>query len=266
MEFLKIVSRRSFLSDALYTALNIGLAIALLVIIRTTDSLLLAFGLVILSKWRVLAVRPRYWFVNMQANLVSLIVSTSFVVFLYVINTATIDSSEALVSQILLTVLYTAWLLLLKPQSKRRYVVAQAGVALFVGVTAVYSIGFNWPASVIVILMWLMGYGTARHVLTNYDESHVIFLSLLWGLSLAEIGWVAYHWTIAYMLPVFQGLLLPQISIIILCFSFLSYKSYDSYFHHQHIRRNDVIVPLVFTIAIIGVLILAFNGVSTSSM
>lgn len=257
MEFIKIVKRRSFLSEVVYIALNIGLAIALVAIIRITGSLLPAFALVLLSKWRVLAVRIQFWFANIQADLVSFIVSISFVVFLYAANTG---DSQSLIVQIILAVLYICWLLFLKSQSKRVYVVAQAGVALFVGVTAVYIMAYNWMASPVVLLVWLVGYAAARHTLSAYEESHTTLLSLAWGLVTAEIGWLAYHWTIAYRLPIATSLLLPQVSIIILCFGFLAYESYDSYFHHQKVRINDIILPLLFTISIIGVLMLAFNS------
>ena len=266
MEFLKTVKRRSFLNEAVYVALNVGLAIALMVIIRTTGSLLPAFALVLLSKWRVFAVRPRFWFANIQTNLVSFIVSVSYVVFLYVANMANIDNSQIIILQSLLVILDIGWLLLLKPQSKRVYIVAQAGVALFVGVTAIFVMSYGWIASPVVLLVWMVGYATARHVLSNYDdESHAILLSLVWGLMMAEIGWLAYHWTIAYQLPMLDKILLPQVSIVALCLGFLAFKSYDSFYHHQKIRFNDIVLPLVFTVGIITMLVLVFNSVSTGA-
>ena len=39
MEFLKLVRRRSFVSEVVYMILNIALAIALLAVIRYTDSI-----------------------------------------------------------------------------------------------------------------------------------------------------------------------------------------------------------------------------------
>ena len=262
MEFLKTVKRRSFLNEAVYVALNVGLAIALMVIVRTTGSLLPAFALVLLSKWRVFAVRPRFWFANIQTNLVSFIVSVSYVVFLYVANMANIDNSQIIILQSLLVILDIGWLLLLKPQSKRVYVVAQAGVALFVGVTAIFVMSYGWIASPVVLLVWIVGYATARHVLNNYDdESHAILLSLVWGLMMAEIGWLAYHWTIAYRLPIATNILLPQVSIIVLSFGFLAYKAYNSYYHYQKIRFGDIVLPLIFTVSIVSLLVLAFNSV-----
>ena len=267
MQFLKTIKKRSFLSEVLYITLKVGLAILLLVIIRTTGSLWFAFVLIILGKWRIFAVRPRFWFANIQANLVSIIVSFSFVILLYVINISNASALQILIAQIVLVALDICWLLFLKSQSKRIYVVAQAGIALFVGVTAIYNLSYGWIATPVVLLMWLVGYATARHVLGSYDEEkHTALLSLAWGLILAEIGWVAYHWTIAYRLPAATNILLPQVAIIVLCFGFLTYKSYNSYYHYQKIRINDIILPLVFTVSIISILVLVFNSVSTGNI
>ena len=113
----------------------------------------------------------------------------------------------------------------------------------------------------LVILVWLIGYITARHVLSSYDEDNITLLSLSSALLMAEIGWLAYHWTIAYQFPFITNLLIPQVSIISLAASFLVYKSYDSYYHHQKIKFHDIILPLIFTVCLISVLILFRNGV-----
>ena len=262
MEFLKIMKRKSFLNEAVYVALNIGMAVLLMLVIRFTNSLWLAFALVLLGKWRLFAVRPRFWFAHIQANLVSIIVSVSFVIFLYVANSASISANQSLIIQGVLVLIDVAWLLFLKSQSKRIYIVAQAGVALFVGMSALFMVSFGWIATPVVLLSWLIGYATARHILGSYDEeSHTELLSLAWGLIIAEISWLAYHWAIAYRLPVVTGFMLPQVSIISVCFAFLSYKSYDSYYHHQKIRFNDILLPLIFTVSIITVLLIFFNAV-----
>jgi len=259
MEFLKIVRRRSFQSEVVYTALNIALAVAVVLVIRATESPWPAIGLVFLSKWRVLAVRPRYWFVNIQANLVDFIVGISLVVFMYAAHISGAQPVQKLFILGVLTIIYIAWLLFLKPRSKRAYVAAQAGVALFAGVTALFTLSYAWPASLVVILMWVIGYATARHVLASYDETHILFLSLLWGLVLAEIGWLAYHWTVAYTPLGIESVIFPRVALTVLCIGFVLHRCYDSYYHHQRIRSNDVILPILFTISIIVVLPIVLN-------
>lgn len=264
MEFLKNFKRRSFINEVIYVGLNIGLAFAIMLIVRVTGLIWPALILVLLSKWRVFAVRPQFWFANIQANLVSFIVSVSYVVFLYSASLINAESINILALQILLAIADACWLLFLKPKSKRKYIIAQAGVGLFTGITAVFMMSYNWVATPVVLLSWLIAYATAKHVLSNYDnEDRVVLMSLSWGILVAEVCWVAYHWTIAYRLPFVTSLLMPQVSIIVLCMSFLAYKIYDSFYHYQKIRMKDVLLPMIFTLAIILVLIIGFNGVTS---
>jgi len=254
MEFLKIVRRRSFLSEVVYVVLNIALSVTVVLLIRATESPWPAVGLVSLSKWRVFAVRPRYWLANVQANLVDFMVSISIVIFLYMTYVGSVAASQKVFILTALTLLYIVWLLFIKPRSKRIFVVTQAATALFTGVAALYTISYSWPASIVVIFMWLIGYVTARHILASYDESHILFLSLLWGLVMAEIGWMAFHWTVAYVPLGIQNVLLPRVALTALCFGFVLQRCYDSFYHHQKIRGNDVVLPILFSFGIIVIL------------
>jgi hypothetical protein len=115
--------------------------------------------------------------------------------------------------------------------------------------------------SVVVILMWLIGYSVARHVLSAYEETHVLFLSLLWGFVFAEFGWLAYHWAVGYAIPGLVGIKIPQIAIILLAISFVVERGYESYSRNKAIRMNDIILPLLLSVSIIGLLLLRFNDV-----
>lgn len=266
MKLLKLVRRRSFLSEVIYTVLNVGFALALVAALVSTDSVLLSIGLVLISKWRILAVRPRYWYANFLSNLVDLIVSVSYVIILFsAIQSTAINDTQELALLGIGTLLYIFWLLVIKPRSKRSFMVAQAGVAMLLGTWALFMVSFAWPASLVVLVMWLIGYSAARHVMSSYDgETHSLLIALVWGLVMAEIGWVAYHWTIAYSLPLVNALLLPQVAVVTTLTSFLAYKCYDSFYHHQKIRIADIILPLLFTVSIITVLVVLFNRVGTT--
>lgn len=265
MEFLKFVRKRSFLSELIYTALNIGLAIAVLLVVLYTESVWFAIALVVLSKWRVFAVRPRFWWANLQSNLVDFIVSVSVVVHMSGINSSPIEEGPKFLLLLGFVASYIVWLLLIKPRSKRSYMAAQAGIATFLGMSALFTVSFNWPASVVVVLSWLIAYASARHVLSTYDnETHNFFLSLAWGVVVAEISWVAYHWAIAYPLPVFPSLMLPQVALIVSLISFLAFKCYDSFYKHSKIRMTDVLLPLLFTVSVLVVLLVLFNRVGTA--
>ncbi|OYX41181.1 hypothetical protein B7Y94_05490 [Candidatus Saccharibacteria bacterium 32-49-12] len=265
MELLKFVRRRSFLSEVVYNVLNVALAVAVVLTVYYTESVWLGILIVLISKWRILSVRPRYWLANFLSNLVDIIVSVSLVVLMHVITRAPEMGNQIVTLLGFMTLLYIVWLLFIKPRSKRSYVVAQAGIATLLGSWALFTVSYNWPVSVVVLGMWVIGFTAARHVLSHYDdETHTTILSLIWGLILAEIGWVAYHWTIAYSLPLTTSLLMPQVSIIAVLVGFVGFKSYDSFVHHQKIRMTDVILPLLFSVSVALVLVLVFNRVGTA--
>lgn len=259
MEFLKSSKRRSLVSELVYIGLNIAFAVALLVILLAINSPAPAFALVLLSKWRILAVRPRYWFVNIQTNLVDIIVSLSIVILIY-------SASGALAMQILLTALYIVWLLYVKPKSKRVFVAIQAGAAVFLGVSALMIVSYDWYASPVVLIMWLIGYSAARHVVSSYDETHASFYSLVWGLVFAELGWLAYHWTFAYPIPGIGHIQLSQAALLALAISFLAERAYSSYTRHGSIRSSDIIMPALLSVSVIIILLTLFNTISMGSI
>lgn len=259
MEFLKSSKRRSLISEFIYIMLNVALAAALLAIVWGIGSPYAAFALILLSKWRILAVRPRYWFANLQANMVDIIVGLSTVVLLYAAHGAD-------VIQVVLAVLYVGWLLLIKPRSKRSYIAIQAGTAVFLGVTALMMVSFDWIASPVVIAMWVIGYSAARHVLGSYDEAHISFYSLTWGLVFSEIGWLAYHWTFAYELSGTSDIKLPQVALISLALSFMAERVYSSYTRHGVVRSNDILLPLLLGVSVIIIPLLLFNTPGTGAV
>lgn len=265
MEFLKFVRKRSFISELIYTILNIGLAIGVLLIVRYTGSIWFAILLVVISKWRVFAVRPRYWWANLRSNMVDFIVSISIVLTMATINNSPLSEPRQLLLLVIMTIVYIVWLLFIKPRSKRVFVALQAAAAILLGSAALFTMAYNWPVSAVVIGMWLIGYSAARHILSSYDdETHALFLSLAWGLVLGEIAWVSYHWAIAYPLPIVNSLMLPQVAIVTTLVSFLAYKVYDSFYHHAKVRMSDVLLPLLFTLSVLVVLLIVFNRVGTA--
>ena len=255
MDLLKAHKRRTRLSESVYIVLNVGLAVALLVIVLAVQSPWLAYVAVLLSKWRALAVRPRFWFVNLVANMVDIIVGLSVVVLLY-------GASGALWLQIGITLMYIVWLLLIKPRSKRSYVALQAGCAIFLGVTALSMMSFSWDASLFVIAMWVIGFVSARHVLGSYDEPHTHIYSLVTGTLFAELGWVGFHYLMAYPIPGFKLIQFSQLALFTILYSFVAERAYASYHTHGVVHRSDILMPILLTIGImISVYILAaING------
>lgn len=252
MELLKTVKRRTFWSELVYYVLNIGLTAALLVIAQAFQTPFPALALVVLSKWRIIAVRPRFWWANIQANLVDLTVGIGVVGLMYL-------PTSVFYFRVALAILYAIWLVVIKPMSKRWQVAMQSLIAIFVGVTALMVVSYEWPVSVVVILMFLIGYSSARHFLHSYDEEQTVLLSAIWGLVFAELGWLSYYWTYSYGKSLFGGV--SQVTIILLLFSLVASKAYQSYNKHKAIRFSDISAPVILTIGIILVMLVFLNSV-----
>lgn len=258
MDLLKSHKRRTRLSEAAYILLNIGFAIALLVTALLIQSPWLSILIVLLSKWRALAVRPRFWFVNLVANMVDITVGVSTVVFLYA-------AAGSFWLQCVLTGLYIGWLLIVKPRSRRSYVAAQAGLAVFLGITALSIVSYSWDSVFFVAIMWVIGFVAARHVLGSYEEPHTTLYSMMTGFVFAELGWIGFHWLIAYPLPGFGSIQLSQLALLTTLFCLVAERGYASYHTHGKVRWHDIMMPVFLTIGImIALFVLALiHGTDT---
>lgn len=258
MDLLKSRKRRSKLSEIVYIILNAGLAFALFLIAREALSPWLGALLVLLSKFRALMVRPRFWWANLVANMPDIIVGLSTVVLLYAaVGTIWLQAGIA--------ALYAVWLLFIKPRSKKLYVAIQAAVAVFVGITALSIISFGWDSVFFVAAMWVIGYTAARHVLGSYDEPLVQLLSLSMAVVFAEVGWIAYHWLFAYPMPGFGEVKLSQLALFMTLGCLVSERAYASYHHYGRIRKQDIVLPLLLSVSIAIILLLFFSELSLAS-
>src|SRR5579864_9817282 len=93
-------------SQILHLALVLMLPVAVFVFVRM-HFVQLALAIILLSKWRMFAVRPRYWLANIRANAVDIIVGVSFLVLMV--------HSGTQLWQLILALLYAVWLLVIKP-------------------------------------------------------------------------------------------------------------------------------------------------------
>ena len=257
MELLKLHRRRSRLSDAAYIALNIALALVLIFVVLSTQSFWLPLIIVLISKWRVFAVRPRFWRQNILTNMVDIIVGVSHVAFLYA-------ATGELWLQVVLTVGYIVWLLFVKPRSKRLFVVTQAGAALFAGTTALSMVVYRYDALFLVLGMIIIGYVTARHVLVHYEMPVVSYYSLVWALIVAELSWFAHSWLFAYTLPNTANLKLSQLALIVTLLGFVAERAVASQHEHGSVRQGDMIGPATFSVGLIIILVVFFSKLTAN--
>ncbi|MEO5691271.1 MAG: hypothetical protein ABIQ64_03745 [Candidatus Saccharimonadales bacterium] len=245
MELIKSVARRSKLSDVVYITLNLAVAAAVLVLTVAFQPPYVAYLLVVVSKWRVFAVRPRFWWANFQTNMVDLVVGICAVTLIW-------QASGTFIIQLLLAVLYAAWLLIIKPRSSRKFMILQAGISQFLGLTALFSVAHFLDSSIIVALCFLIGLATARHILSSYDDEDITLLSVIWGFLLAELGWLCYHWVVAY--DITTSLLLPQVAILAGLLGFVTIRFYDAKYHKKSLAKH-LRAPVIFSLAVLSILL-----------
>ena len=271
MELIKFAARRSRWSDIVYILLNIAYAAALFVLVSpSVDLPYLAFVLVFLSKWRVIAVRPRFWFANLQANFVDFMVGISVVTLMQMTAASTPWVSA------LLAALFALWLLILKPHTAQRWVLAQGAVGQFISLMALFSLAHSFELKPFitdssfptVLFAWLIGYMVARHALSSFkNEEERALLSLIWGFIVAELAWLAHHWTIAYSIYQDTGaaadkqLMIPQVAIVVTLLSYVTVKWYES-LHALEDKKatKDARSATIFAATAVAILLIFFNG------
>lgn len=150
----------------------------------------LAFIIIVLSKWRMFAVRPRFWLANIRANAVDLMVGLSIVLFM--------NHSASLGVQFLWAVAYGAWLIYLKPATGTFMISTQAGVAQLLALMALYASWANGPIYGLTLLTGLICFLAARHFFDSFDETYVKLVSYMWGYFGAALAWVLCHWLLFY--------------------------------------------------------------------
>ncbi len=249
---------RNKLSSVTHVVLNIALAVVSTALTVISGNWIFGVALVLLSKWRVLAVRPRYWWVNIKANLVDLTVGVSLALLVYIAGTDDLN-----VWHILLTIIYAVWLVVIKPRSDSVWTEVQALFAIFFGtfVTAIMSAQLD--PIVGVINAFIIGYGASRHVLVQGDDREFTLVTFICGLLMSEMSWIFYHWCIVYRLSEESSFVIPQLPIAASVIFFMIARGYKSALHHDgKIRATDIIVPALFSVIVLFVMVFFFSEAS----
>src|SRR5262249_9575855 len=124
----------------------------------------LAIGIIVLSKWRMFAVRPRFWPANVRANAVDLMVGLSVVAFM--------THAPNVWIQLLWAVLYAIWRLAINPAAGTLMITVQAGIGQLAALMALYLAWGNGPIWGLTLVTGLICYLTARHFLDAFDEAY----------------------------------------------------------------------------------------------
>lgn len=229
-------------SRSLYVGLNVLLPLMVFVLVRI-NFIQLALAIILLSKWRMLAVRPRFWPANIRANSVDLMVGVAILIFM-------VNSSFSQPLQLLWALLYAVWLVVIKPASTAIMISVQAMIGLLAGLMAL-SVG--WVAAPMYGLVFAGGlicYIAARHFFDSYDEPYARMLSYLWGYFGAALFWILSHWLLFYGIVSQPTLLLVS----------LGYGLGTLYYLDHHDRlSHGVRRQVLFIMLAIVVIVVAFS-------
>lgn len=270
IEFIKLARKRGVMADIVHALFNVLFAALTIFLTIAFETPWPAVLLVILSKWRVVAVRPRYWWANFLSSLPDL----SFGIGLAIISwgCGQIAASylavsapstphlpiPALAVQISLGVIYAVWLIAIKPKHSETMVGFQALASQFVGLTAVFFLSQWLPLLATMILAFIVAFASARQALGIFEEKDQDLLSTMWGLMVMELAFVSWHWSVSYQItPLIR---IPQIAIISAVISVIAYRVYRAWHDDRRVTWDELGYPVVFTVAVTFLILFVFSG------
>ena len=253
-DFVLARKSRNIASSMVHILLNLVLGVGAVLITVLSSSPLLGIIMVLASKWRVFAVRARYLWLNIKSNLVDLIVGLSVVLLAYYAG------PNFLPVDIILMIFYPVWLLFIKPLSSDTAAMVQSLIAVFLGMSAVTIMSSGLDSIVIVLLAFLVGYATSRHVLIQSDEKDFTLTTLICGLLFSEIALLSDLWSIIYTFGD-TGIRIPQLAIILTIFAFIYNYTRNAVIKYQNdFRLKHIMGPAIFSICLILIIVLGFSN------
>lgn len=245
---------RNIASSMIHVFLNLLLGVGAVLVTVLSNSPILGIILVLASKWRVFAVRARYFTLNLKSNLVDLIVGVSVVLLAYYAG------PSFLPVDFILMAFYSIWLLFIKPLSNETAAMAQSLIAVFLGMSATVILSANLNSIVITLLAFLIGYAASRHILIQTSDRDFTLTTLVCGLVFSEIAWLCNSWSIIYTFGA-TGIRIPQLAIILTIFAFVyNYARRAMIKYQADFRFKHILGPVIFGAALVAVIVIFFSN------
>lgn len=232
----KITPSRGF-SHIFYFVLNAVLPLLVFVLV-VTGFIQLALSLILLSKWRMFAVRPRFWLANIRANTIDIVVGVSALAFMIATGSELIQLAWA--------VLWGIWLIGVKPRGDTLWVSLQALIGFAAGMMALFLTWDHAPLSVLVAVVGLLCFFAAYHFFYSFDEPYMRLLSYFWAYFGAALTWVLGHWLLFYG-PVAQ----PTLLLVSLGVGLGTLYYLDHFDKLNHSIRRQVIFIMVAVLLVV---------------
>jgi hypothetical protein len=200
----------------------------------------LALSIILLSKWRMFAVRPRFWLANIRANAIDIIIGVSALGLM-------VGSSSTWL-QIVWAALWAGWLIFIKPKSSVFWMSLQALIGFTVGLVAMFLAWDHSPLVVLVASSGLLCFFAAHHFFISFDEPYTRLLAFVWAYFGAALTWVLGHWLLFY-----GFIAQPTLLLVTLGFGLGSLYYLDHFDRlSQNVRRQFVFIMIAVVLVVLA--------------
>lgn len=234
----KLAPSRGF-SPALHLGFNLVLPLLVFVFVKTSV-FPLALSLVLLSKWRMFAVRPRFWLANIRANAVDIIIGLSVLAFMVTTQSTWI--------QLFWAIIWSAWLIVAKPKTSVIWVSIQSLLGLAAGLMALFLVWDEGPLFGLVLVSGCLCFFAAHHFFDSFDEPYTRLLSFVWAYFGAALTWVLGHWLLFY------GVLAQPTLVLVAIGSGLATLYYLDHFDKLtvNLRRQFLFIMIAIVLVVLA--------------
>lgn len=253
-DFVFIRKSRNIASSAVHVFLNILLGLGSVLVTVFSGNPALGIILVLMSKWRIFAVRSRYLWVNIKSNLIDMIVGISIVLLSFA------SGSSLAPIHFILAALYVIWLLFIKPLSSENATLIQSLIGVFLGISATTIMTANLESLWSVLCAFIVGYAASRHILAQTNDEDFTLTTFVCGLVFGEIAWLCHTWAIVYTFGS-TGIRIPQTAIILTIFAFIyNYARQAMIKFQDDFRFKHIMGPVVFGVLLVGIIVIFFSN------
>jgi hypothetical protein len=228
-------SHRELTGKITHHILSVALPIAIYILVAVFHLPWIALSLVILSKWQIFVVKPRFWWANIKFSAVDLIFKLSVLALVYLAQLKIdplINRSPLVLEifQLAVISLYLFWNIHLRKQTSPKGMRLQALLAQGLSLTAICWVGGfagpTLPLSLTIIASWIVSYAAAQHILYAYEESAIPQLASFWALFSSSLIFLQLIWAQNFIF--FSGLLyLPLMPAAVSGFALLAALAHE---------------------------------------
>jgi hypothetical protein len=225
-------------SHAVYLLLNILLPVIVFALVRA-GFIQVALAVILLSKWRMFAVRPRFWIANIRTNAIDIIVGLSAL--------ALMDGTDTMWLQGVYITAWVLWLIFIKPKHDVFWVSLQALFGQVVGLMAVFSAWDYISLLGLVAAVGFICFFAAHHFFYSFDEAHIRLLAYIWAYFGAALVWILGHWLVYYYGVVAQ----PALVLSAMAFSIGTLYYLDHFDKLSKLVRREILFILITVLLVI---------------